>query len=141
MRYGLVKWFLVSVAVVMLSACGGGGGGSHKDLSAEVSMNDDVVLVERDNTREIMQTDGNATHRVLLLTEKMGKELKEGKILYIPAGVDSRFPLGFSGRVTQKSSEGNKTKVSFTEVGLADILDELKQPEITVPLNEANLLV
>ncbi len=135
-----VKWFSVSVVLVMLTACGGGGGNPQKDPVAEASTNDDVVLVEDNNSKEIVEKEGNATHRALLLTGKMAKELEVGKILHIPAGIDSRFPLGFSGKVAQKSTEGNRTKISFAEVGLSEILDELKQPKATVPLNEANII-
>jgi len=140
------RWVMIVVIALGLSACGGGGDGAINDneptaVEARASVQDGTLIINESKKSEIVQIDGSAEKPALLLTDSLAKDLKKGKLFHIPAGIDSRFPLGFSARVnTVDSSAKGNTKVEFEDVNLSDVIKTLRQPHAVSPLNSAQVV-
>ncbi len=60
---------------------------------------------------------------------------------YIPAGIDERFPLGFSGKIKGiKKLSDDRFELQLGEAYLSDIVEKSKQSKISTKLNEENFL-
>jgi hypothetical protein len=67
---------------------------------AEAAVKEGVELVNEDNVDEIVDISFDASDNTRLqVGGELATSLQNDSILYVAGGADSRFPLGFAGRV------------------------------------------
>lgn len=134
------KFFGFSL-VLLFTFVGCGGGGSDSDVgSSMVQLRENVKFIQ-DPSSEIIKKEINQNNKNLIVSKKIANTLKKGDVFYVPADEDSRFPLGFSGRVENMTtlSDGD-SKVELSDVGIFDIMEKSKQEKVEVKLNEENFI-
>jgi hypothetical protein len=133
------KIFGLSLLTLLVFVGCGGGGSSGLDL-ATVQLREDVRLIE-EPAKEVIKKEITQNSKNLIISKKTANRLKKGEVFYISTDEDSRFPLGFSGRVEDMTTLANgDSKVEFSEVGIFDIMEKSKQENMKVELNEENFI-
>ena len=134
------KFFGFSL-VLLFTFVGCGGGGSDSDVgSSMVQLRENVKFIQ-DPSSEIIKKEINQNNKNLIVSKKIANTLKKGDVFYVSADEDSRFPLGFSGRVENMTTLSNgDSKVELSDVGIFDIMEKSKQEKVEVKLNEENFI-
>jgi hypothetical protein len=130
----LSKWLLIGFSFVLFVGCGGGGGGSNSNTTANnkeiMKLNPNTVLIDSNLSTEITTEDNNTE---LTVSDKFAQNLKVGETISIPVGRDKRFPIGKSGKVESIDIDGNSIKISLSNIGLSDVVDEMvMEPNFTL---------
>jgi len=143
---------LLILAVTMLSSCGGGsggsGGGDASDsavtMSGSATLNSNTVALSSTQAAEIADTKANPDGTLEVVTtanSSLGAVLKIGSIVLVTAGTDSRFPLGFAGKVVNANTGSDSvTTVTLDSATLADVVQKSSIESNEVALNSTNFV-
>ena len=146
-----VAGYAMSIALTaMLAAC---GGGSNSETPAPVAratssqLQPEASLIPSADVRQLIvdaapASDG-LTHLIVPATAATigSDKWSTGKIVSLPGGVGTRFPLGLSGRVTSRSvrSDGG-LDVVLSPVRLTEAVQSYMQEARSVPLDAGNFI-
>jgi len=135
----VLRYVMLGAAVVVLTACGGGSDPKEGKISDSTSsLSKDVQTIEPSNVVQTLQEDSEAQ---VLILDNSTKDLQKDKILYIPAGEDSRFPLGFAGKISSTEPlQDGKVKVVLEDAVFSEVIDTLHTPVKEVALKEENFI-
>ncbi len=90
------------------------------------TLNDNVIpVLSTDSGQIIAVADGSTDETVIQAQGALADAAAPGEIVFVPAGADARFPLGFAGRVASVTTNGDGTKdLALDPVSYADIFAE-----------------
>lgn len=136
--------FLVLLSVFVFTGCGsdnGGGEFSNTTTQDTLVVKDTVHIIEENNITEVLDKITENETRNIIISKKLADTLTVENAFYIPAGIDERFPLGFSGKIKGiKKLSDDKFELELDEAYLTDIIKTSKQAKISTKLNEENFL-
>ena len=140
------RWSLIALSMVVLTACGGGGGagvitnpgtGTGTGTASFTTTHNTVALDAAQAGLVTVKSTAEGSSALVVAREATGAlaQLQVGQSIHIPAGEDSRFPLGFSGvaETITKNSQG-QTEVTLKAATLADVYSKssIKQEPTTL---------
>ncbi len=141
---------LALLASFLLVSCGGGGGGGGNTpnntatISGSATVSTNTIVVSDTQTAQIASTIGNADGSTQLVTtpnSTLGASLVVGSIVQMTGGADSRFPLGFVGKVSSVTTGSDGvTSAALTNATLADVAQKSTFQTTDVALNSTNFV-
>ena len=146
-RFKFFRLMTLLFLTLLLAACGGGGGGGSGN--DPVQSNDSVtvlqkntILVDGTTSPQIVSTVAteNGRTQISFSVGELGNKLKVGNVLSIPPGIDSRYPLGFAGKIDELTPISGNIVAVLSSVTLADLLSESQTVEQEVPLSSDNFI-
>ena len=111
-------------------------------MSGSFTLADNVIDVGKNSVSNIIDVSSTATGEMQIrLSGATATLLQIGKILYIPPDTDSRFPMGFSGKVISYvvNTDGTKTVV-LGELSLVESIKEGRSDISNITLDTSNLV-
>lgn len=139
---------LILLMTAGLAACGGGGGGTDSVVtaapSAQSTTTTSTVVVDAVKSIQVINTvnnDDSSTTLTLSSGGSLATDLSAGKLVHIPAGEDSRFPLGLTAKVSSafKNADGSNA-VALVPAKLVDIATKSSSSVSDIQLSADNFV-
>ena len=115
-------------------------------FTGTVTLNDgnNTLTIDTNNTQILDRniSDSNTGDKIITLSPALNNQLDDNKsLIYIPAGVDDKFPLGYAGKIIEKTINADGTVgVKVEDAGIEDVLGNTKSPETVHTLNQLKLV-
>ncbi|CAK8723475.1 MAG: major paralogous domain-containing protein [Candidatus Electronema aureum] len=111
-------------------------------MSGTFTLADNVIDVGKNSVSNIVDISKTATGEMQIrLSGAIADSLQVGKILYIPPDIDSRFPIGFSGKVISYVVNADETKtIVLGELSFAESIKEGRSDISNIALDTSNFV-